>query len=93
VTRAPIVLDATTSTPFRGSRARRDGRITLGRLRGPSFVPVHPDTYVGSLAEITLAVRRLALREWLGPDVVVTSQSRPMLSGRPWPTHSPAPTR
>jgi Protein of unknown function (DUF559) len=64
-------LDASTAVPFRGSLARREGRITLGALRGPSFVPLYPDTYVGSLAEITHDVRRLALREWLGPDGVV----------------------
>ncbi|MCD2195567.1 DUF559 domain-containing protein [Actinomycetospora endophytica] len=64
-------LDASTAVPFRGSHARREGRVTLGALRGPSFVPLYPDTYVGSLALVTLAVRRLALREWLGPDAVV----------------------
>jgi hypothetical protein len=83
VTRAPIVLDAATSTPFRGSQACRDGHITPGRLRGPSFVPIYPDTYVGSLAEITPAVRRLALREWLGPEVVVTGSLAAEAVGAP----------
>ncbi|MCD2189018.1 type IV toxin-antitoxin system AbiEi family antitoxin [Actinomycetospora soli] len=65
------VLDASTAAPFRGSVARRAGLISWARLRGPSFVPVYPDTYVGASVTITLAVRRAALQAWLGPEAVV----------------------
>lgn len=59
------------SGPFRGSQACREGRTTPKRLRGPTFVPLYPDTYVGADLEVTLAVRRQALRVRLGDDVVI----------------------
>lgn len=65
------VLDASTTVPFRGSVARSQELITWARLRGPSFVPVYPDTYVGSAATVTLAVRRAALQVWLGRAAVI----------------------
>ena len=64
-------LDSTTARPFRGSTAIRDGRISKGRLRGPSFVPLYTDTYVGADAELTLGVRRRAVAVWGGPGAVV----------------------
>ena len=66
-----LPLSSATAVPFRGSWAVRDGRITPGRLRGPSFVPLLPDVHVGADATVDAAVLRRALVLWGGPRAVV----------------------
>lgn len=58
------LLTRTRSEPFRGSAAVARGLMTWGRLRGPDFLRLHPDVYVGADAEIDAWVRVRALRVW-----------------------------
>lgn len=52
--------------PFRGSAAVALGRVTWGALRGPRFVRLFPDVYVGAHVLVDLRVRSLAAAELAG---------------------------
>ena len=53
-----------TRVPFRGSLAVALGLLTKARLRGPDFLRLHRDTYVGAATEIDVRVRVQALHMW-----------------------------
>ncbi|WP_230733867.1 type IV toxin-antitoxin system AbiEi family antitoxin [Actinomycetospora endophytica] len=50
--------------PFRGSLAVGLGLLTADQLRGPNFVHLHRDVYVGADTEIDTRVRVQALHAW-----------------------------
>jgi hypothetical protein len=65
-------LSRATTQPFRGTVAVRRGVLTPDRLRGPDFVRLYPDTYVGADADLDdVRLRVLALHFWsVGRGVV-----------------------
>jgi hypothetical protein len=54
----------TPSDPFRASDALRAGQITRGKLRGPDYTRLAPDTWVASGSEDDVRRRVLALDVW-----------------------------
>jgi hypothetical protein len=50
--------------PFRGSVAVGLGLISKDRLRGPDFLKLHRDVYVGAAVEVDIRVRVQALDAW-----------------------------
>lgn len=66
--------------PFRGSEAVARGEVSRGRLRGPGFVPLGPDVYVGADVPIDQVVmaRAAMLRH---PDGVVSGTAAAVLWG------------
>jgi hypothetical protein len=50
--------------PFRGSLAVGLGLLTADQLRGPNFVRLHRDVYVGAESQIDTRVRVQALHAW-----------------------------
>lgn len=66
---------------FRGSQAVRAGVLTRGRLRGPEFRRVLPDTYADAGAVLDLRLRSLAAYRWAGPGAVLCGYSAAELLG------------
>jgi hypothetical protein len=60
--------------PFRGSEAVARGEITVGRLRGPGFVPLGPDVYVAAGVPVDqVATARAAMLRHPGGAVTGTA--------------------
>jgi hypothetical protein len=60
-----VTLSRTTTQPFRGTVAVRRGVLTWDRLRGPDFIRLYPDTYVGADADLEdVRLRVQALHFW-----------------------------
>lgn len=77
---------------FRGTAALEAGLLTRGRLRGPGFERVLPDTYVrAGTGPPDLRLRSLAAYYWAGPGAVLCGYSAAELLGRSCaPSHAPA---
>lgn len=60
-----------TTEPFRGSDAVSAGLVTPGRLRGPEFVSLFRDVYVGSSVDVDVGVRVRAVSLRAGRGAVV----------------------
>jgi hypothetical protein len=68
---------------FRGTAAIAAGLVTPGRLRGPAFDRILPDTYVPATGERPgLRVRSLAAYVWAGEGAVLCGYSAAELLGR-----------
>lgn len=76
---------------FRGTAAVAANLVTPGRLRGPDFERLLPDTYAPAGSKPDLRLRSLAASHWAGPDAAVCGYSAAELLGAscgPW--HAPA---
>ncbi|ALL74523.1 hypothetical protein AD006_02810 [Pseudonocardia sp. EC080610-09] len=68
---------------FRGTAAVAAGLVTPGRLRGPSFERLLPDTYAPATGESPdLRLRSLAASLWAGDGAVLCGYSAAELQGR-----------
>ncbi|MET0190042.1 MAG: DUF559 domain-containing protein [Pseudonocardia sediminis] len=76
---------------FRGSEAVAAGLVTPGRLRGPDFDRLLPDTYAPAGSRPDLRLRSLAASYCAGPDAVLCGYSAAELLGASCgPRHAPA---
>ncbi|OBH38450.1 hypothetical protein A5692_09065 [Mycobacterium sp. E342] len=76
--------------PFIGSEAVASGRLTPYALRS-RFVPVHPDVYIATGAELTARGRAHAAWLWSRRRAVVAGRSASVLHGAKWvDDHAPA---
>ncbi|MBP2371176.1 DUF559 domain-containing protein [Pseudonocardia parietis] len=65
---------------FRGTQAIAAGLVTRGRLRGPEFQRLLPDTYAPA-GPVDLRLRSLAAYLWAGPGAVLCGYSAAELLG------------
>ncbi|WP_433801742.1 hypothetical protein [Actinomycetospora sp. CA-084318] len=80
-------LSRTTTQPFRGTVAVRLGALTPDRLRGPEFIRLYPDTYVGADADLTdIRLRVQALHFWSRGHGIVAGPLAALAHGAdcPW---------
>src|SRR3712207_6275574 len=66
---------------FRGSWAVRRGLLTPDELRGPAWMALFRDVYVGAHRPVTHALRARAAAGVLRPGAVVTGRSAAVLWG------------
>ncbi|MFD1811328.1 endonuclease domain-containing protein [Rhodococcus gannanensis] len=70
-------------SPFLGSRAIADGRLTEHQLRH-DFARIHRDVYVHRRVSVTAAVRARAAWLFAGPECTLTGFSSAALHGTRW---------
>jgi hypothetical protein len=82
-------MDHLTPEPFLGSEAIALGQVTRARLRGPEFVALYRDVYIGASAEVDLRVRLRAVELRIGPGAVIGGPLASVAWGAPCPWEEP----
>lgn len=81
--------DHLTPEPFVGSEAIAAGEVTRARLRGPEFVALYRDVYIGASAEVDLRVRLRAVELRAGPGAVIGGPMASIAWGAECPWEDP----